>query len=70
MGNVTVSGAWSAGSGGTTCITNTSGQCTVPSSSLNKKTSGVTSTVSNLVRSGWTYVPANDVTGSVTLARP
>ena len=60
VAEVTVSGSWSGGTGGTsTCITNTSGQCSVTSSSMNTKKSSVTFTITGLAGStGTIYDPA------------
>jgi PKD repeat protein len=70
LSGVAVSGTWSTGSGSTTCTTGGDGRCTVTSSSLSKKTTSVSYTVSGLSRSGWTYQPASNVTTSVSATRP
>ena len=51
-----VSGNWSSGySGSASCTTNSAGQCSVTTGNVNKRTSSVTFTVSNVTRSGRTY---------------
>jgi hypothetical protein len=56
VSGITVSGAWSGGTTGTaTCTTNTSGQCSVTSPSMNTKKTSVTFTVTNLAGSGYSY---------------
>ena len=70
LSGVAVSGAWSTGSGATTCTTGVDGRCTVTSSSLNKKTASVSYAVSGLSRGGWTYQPASNVITSVSATKP
>jgi hypothetical protein len=68
LSDVTVTGTWSAGSGGTSCVTGAAGTCTLSSSSLNKKTSTVRFTVNDLTLEGWTFVPGpND---SILITKP
>jgi PKD repeat protein len=70
VAGVSVTGAWSAGTGVTTCATGTDGTCTVKSSSLSKKsTSSVTFTVSGLAKTGWTY-DRNVGPTSITVPKP
>ena len=68
VSGVSVTGAWSAGSGGTGCTTGTDGTCTVTSSNLNRKTTSVTFTVTGLTRDGWVYTPDSDA--SIVIAKP
>jgi PKD repeat protein len=70
VGGVSAAGTWSAGSGGTSCTTNSAGDCLVTSSSLNKKTTTVTYAVTGLTKVGWTYNAANNVTTSISVPRP
>jgi hypothetical protein len=69
VSGVVVSGTWSAGAGGGTCTTDTTGSCTV-TASLNKKTSSTTYTVSGLAKSGWVYRPDTNVETSQLVAKP
>ncbi|HEX8682241.1 MAG TPA: S8 family serine peptidase [Ardenticatenaceae bacterium] len=56
VANATVSGSWSNGATGTaSCITNSSGQCTIGKSGIAKRTTSVTFTVGNVSRSSYTY---------------
>ena len=70
VGGVAVTGTWSAGSGGTSCTTNSAGSCVVTSSSLNRKTTTATYTVTGLTKVGWTYNAANSVTTSISVSKP
>jgi PKD repeat protein len=70
VGGVSVAGTWSAGSGGTSCTTNSAGDCLVTSSSLNKKTTTVTYAVTGLTKVGWTYNAANNVMTSISVPKP
>jgi lysophospholipase L1-like esterase len=68
---VSVSGAWSAGSGATTCTTGAAGTCTISSSAINKKTASVQFTVNGLARDGWVYAPgSNEVNTSILISKP
>ena len=65
VSGVAVVGAWSKGTGATSCTTGTDGTCTVKSSSLSKKSiPSVTFTVSGLTKTDWTYDSTH--TGSVS----
>jgi len=65
ISGVAVVGAWSKGTGATSCTTGTDGTCTVKSSSLSKKSiPSVTFTVSGLTKTDWTYDSTH--TGSVS----
>jgi protocatechuate 3,4-dioxygenase beta subunit len=55
VSNVTVSGSWDAGGGGS-CTTNGSGQCTVTKNNLKSNVGSVTFTVSDITDTGGTYV--------------
>jgi PKD repeat protein len=70
VAGVTVTGTWSAGSGATTCTTDATGKCSVKSSTLNKKTTSVTFSVTNMTRSGWTYTSDENVVTSIPVAKP
>lgn len=53
---VTVDGSWSGGTSGTSsCVTDTSGWCTVASSNISNKSTSVTFSVDSLSASGYTY---------------
>jgi lysophospholipase L1-like esterase len=65
VSGVAVVGAWSKGTGATSCTTGPDGTCTVKSSSLSKKSiPSVTFTVSGLTKTDWTYDSTH--TGSVS----
>ena len=78
VANATVTGNWSNGaSGSSSCVTNSSGQCSVSKSGINRGKTSVTFTVNNVTRSNYTYNSANnhDPDGSsngtrITVARP
>ena len=56
VANATVSGNWSNGASGSgSCVTNSSGQCSVSKSDISRGKSTVTFTVNNINRSGFTY---------------
>jgi hypothetical protein len=59
VSNTTVRGSWSNGySGNAQCLTATNGTCTVTTGRINRNVGSVTFTVTNLIRSGYTYTPA------------
>ena len=61
MANATVTGRWSNGaSGPASCTTASNGQCTITKSNLSTGRSSVTFSVSNVTRSSFTYVSANN----------
>jgi hypothetical protein len=61
VSSATVSGTWSSGATGTgSCITNSSGQCTVSKSSIPKRTGSVTFTVDNVTHATLTYNSADN----------
>ena len=61
VANATVSGNWSNGaSGSASCVTNSSGQCSVSKSNISRGKSSVTFTVNNVTRSGFTYNSSNN----------
>jgi hypothetical protein len=68
---VTVDGAWSNGaSGGSSCVTDPVGGCTVEKSNLKSNTGSVTFIVTDLSKPGMTYAPADNVGGdSVTVSQ-
>jgi len=71
VGGVAVAGSWSAGSGATTCTTDSAGLCSVTSSSLNKKTTTIVMfTVTGLTRNGWAYDPTHNSQTSIAVAKP
>ena len=78
IANATVTGRWSNGaSGPASCTTASNGQCTITKSNLSTGRSSVTFSVSNVTRSSFTYVSANnhDPDGSsngtwIVVARP
>lgn len=71
VGGVSVAGTWSAGSGGTSCTTNSAGSCSVTSSSLSKKsTATVRYTVTGLAKVGWTYVATRNAATYIIVAKP
>jgi len=71
LAGVSVSGAWSAGSGATSCTTGAAGTCTISSSAFNKKTASVRFTINDLARDGWVYAPdANEVSSSILISKP
>jgi PKD repeat protein len=70
VGGVWVAGSWSAGSGATTCTTDTGGRCSVTSSTLNKTTTTVTFTVTGLTRNDWAYDPTRNVRTKIAVAKP
>jgi hypothetical protein len=56
VANVVVTGNWSGGTTGTsTCTTNSNGQCSVTSSTMNSKKTSVTFTITSLSASGYSY---------------
>ena len=74
--NGPVSGATVSGnfgmdaSGSATAVTNSNGECTVTTSKLNKRDYNASFTVTNVTASGYTYVPANNVETSDSVAKP
>jgi lysophospholipase L1-like esterase len=67
---VTVSGAWSTGSGTTSCMTDGNGACSMASSAFSKKTASVTFSVNDVTAAGWVYTPEADVASSIVIAKP
>lgn len=56
LANATVNGSWSAGANGSdSCVTNSSGQCNITKNNINKNSSSVTFTVTNVTHSSFTY---------------
>ena len=71
VSGVVVGGAWSLGSGATTCTTGSTGRCSVRSSSLSRNSvSTVRFTVGNLTKAGRTYDPTRNVATLINVARP
>ncbi|MEM4217681.1 MAG: S8 family serine peptidase [Candidatus Methanomethylicaceae archaeon] len=68
VSGVTVTGTWSGAANGTTsCITGTSGACSMTASNMTGNS--VTFTVTNLVKSGYTYNSAANVATSITITK-
>ncbi len=68
VSGVTVTGTWSGAANGTTsCITGSNGTCSM--SAQNMTGSSVTFTVTNLVKSGYTYNPSANVVTSITITK-
>ncbi len=62
---VTVDGSWSNGtSGSASCVTDTSGSCSVQKANLKSQVNSVTFTVSNLTKNNMVYNPADNVGSS------
>jgi PKD repeat protein len=59
LANAVVSGSWSSGSTAS-CATNASGQCTVSSAAMPRKTTSVTFTVTDVTVGAFTYAPADN----------
>jgi subtilisin family serine protease len=72
VSNATVSGSWSGGTtGSASCVTNSSGQCSILRNLSKSRVSSVTFTVNNITHSSMTYSPSsNDVGASVTINKP
>jgi PKD repeat protein len=70
VNGVSVTGSWSAASGATTCTTGAGGSCSVTSSSLSKKTTSVTFTVTGLTRNGWVYDLTRNFRSSIAVTKP
>jgi len=61
VANATVTGKWSNGATGTiTCVTNSSGICTVTKTGLSSKTSSVKFTVTNITHATLTYLSSSN----------
>ncbi len=74
IANATVNGSWSNGAnGGGSCVTNTSGQCTITKNNVRGNNSSVTFTVDDVTATGNTYNsganhdPDGDSNGSVII---
>jgi hypothetical protein len=74
VSNATVTGKWSNGATGTvTCVTNSSGICTITKTGISTSTTSVTFTVTNVTRSSFTYKsssnhdPDGDSNGTVII---
>ena len=74
VAGATVTGKWTNGASGTvTCVTNSSGVCTITKTGLSSNTLSVTFTVNNIARSSMTYRsasnhdPDTDSTGTVII---
>jgi subtilisin family serine protease len=71
VAGATVTGAFGLNASGTaSAVTNSSGQCTVTTSRLNKHASQASFTVTNVVASGYQYVSANNVKTTESIVKP
>ncbi|MEX2184639.1 MAG: PKD domain-containing protein [Chloroflexota bacterium] len=70
VSGVTVGGSWTGASGATSCTTGSDGSCSLGSANVNKKTTSIGFEVTNLTRSGWVYVPDQNITTSLTILKP
>ena len=67
----TLSGNWSgAASEAASCVTNSSGQCSVSVSNMNTRNSSVTFAVSNIAHASLSYAPGSNLVSSITLTAP
>ena len=67
----TVTGAWSAGTlASGSCDTNSSGQCSIASGSIPKRTASVTFEVTAMTHDALVYDPESNVESSITIAKP
>jgi hypothetical protein len=66
---VTVTGRWSDGTTGS-CVTTTSGSCSIQSAKLSTKTVSTTFTITNLQSSTLQYSATKNVANSVTITKP
>ncbi|MBP1643083.1 MAG: hypothetical protein H6Q03_1752, partial [Acidobacteria bacterium] len=55
--------------GTSTCVTNTSGTCSVTLRNIAATRSSVTLTVNNLAKPGYDYNPTGDVPNSINIAK-
>ncbi|HSA56118.1 MAG TPA: CARDB domain-containing protein [Gemmatimonadaceae bacterium] len=70
VSNATVSGNWSNGTTGSgSCLTNTSGVCTISRTGIPKRTGTVTFTVSGVTHATLTYNPGANATSSVVVSK-
>jgi hypothetical protein len=61
VANATVTGQWSNGATGTaSCVTNSSGVCTITKTGINNNTTSATFTVTNVTKSSLTYNAASN----------
>lgn len=61
MPSATVTGTWSSGATGSgSCVTNTSGNCSITNAGLKRNASSATFSVTNATLAGSTYVPMNN----------
>lgn len=72
VSNATVSGSWSGGTtGSASCVTNSSGQCSLIRNLSKSRASSATFTVNNITHASMTYSSgSNDVGTSVTMNKP
>jgi len=69
VANATVSGAFTGGSP-LTCVTNTSGVCSITSANISTSITSTVFTVSNISGTGMTYNPAANTATSITINKP
>ncbi len=76
LGSATVTGSWTTGGTGS-CTTSVSGTCSITSASINNTTANTTFAVTNVTKSGYTYLstanhdPEADSNGtSITVTKP
>jgi len=70
VANATVSAAWSNGLGSDSCVTNTSGTCSVATGRIANTVNSVVLSVSNVTHATLTYQAASNVVSSVTVNKP
>ncbi len=71
VSGATVNGSWSNGtSGGATCVTNGSGQCSVSKSNLKGNVGSVSFTVTGVSGTGLTYDSGANEQASITVSKP
>lgn len=68
--DATVTGTWSGTSGATSCTTNTAGSCSIASANINKKTSQVTFSVTDVSATGYAYASASNAESTITVTKP
>ena len=60
VADATVNGSWSAGaSGSNSCVTNSSGQCSITKNNINKNSSSAVFTVDSITHASLAYDSAN-----------
>jgi len=69
VAGVTVEGSWDTGSSGT-CITDSTGQCSVSNSRLKPSIAGTSFSVTRLAYSGYIYDPESNVENTILVSKP